>query len=247
MTDRDNRLATRAPSRWRFAPALLLLGGLAAAWALGLPDYLSCAALRDNRAWLLTSVSQNFAVAAALFFLIYATAVALSLPGAAVLSIAAGFLFGTLPATVIVVLAGTLGAVILFLAARTAVGGALKARVGPWLDKVQKEFAEEGFSYLLFLRLVAIFPFFVVNLVPAFLGISLRSYALATLFGIIPGTFVFASVGAGLGSIFDSGGTCRLENILTTQVLIALIGLSLLALLPVAYRKWRQWQGRQGK
>ena len=88
---------------------------------------------------------------------------------------------------------------------------------------------------------------YVVNLVPAFLGISLRNYVLATLIGIISGTFVFASVGAGLGSIFDAGGSCRLENILTTQVLIALIGLSLLALLPVAYRKWRQRQGRQGK
>lgn len=247
MTDRDNRMAARASSRWRFAPALLLLAGLGAAWALGLPDYFSCAALQDNRAWLLAGVAQNFAAAVALFFLIYAAAVALSLPGGAVLSVAAGFLFGALPATVIVVLAGTLGAAILFLAARTAFGGTLKARVGPWLDKVQKEFAEEGFSYLLFLRLVPVFPFFVVNLVPAFLGISLRNYVLATLIGIIPGTFVFASVGAGLGSIFDAGGSCRLENILTTQVLIALIGLSLLALLPVAYRKWRQRQGRQGK
>jgi uncharacterized membrane protein YdjX (TVP38/TMEM64 family) len=247
MSDHNNRLVARASSRWRFAPAVLLLAGLAAAWALGLPDYFSCSALRDNRAWLLNGVAQNFLMAATLFFLAYALVVALSLPGAAVLSIVAGFLFGTLPAAVIVVLAGTLGAVILFLAARTALGGVLKARVGPWLGKVQKEFAAEGFSYLLFLRLVPAFPFFVVNLVPAFLGISLRSYALATLIGIIPGTLVFTYFGAGLGGILDSGGTCSLENILTPQVLIALIGLSLLALLPVAYRKWRQWQGRQGK
>jgi uncharacterized membrane protein YdjX (TVP38/TMEM64 family) len=94
------------------------------------------------------------------------------------------------------------------------------------------------------MRLVPIFPFFVVNLVPAFLGMSLRHYVLATMIGIIPGTFVFASVGAGLGSVFDKGGTCSLENILTPQVLIALIGLALLALLPVAYRKWRQRRGR---
>ena len=247
MSDHNNRLVARASSRWRFAPAVLLLAGLGAAWALGLPDYLSCSALRDNRAWLLHGVAQNFLMAATLFFLAYALVVALSLPGAAVLSIVAGFLFGTLPAAVIVVLAGTLGAVILFLAARTALGGVLKARVGPWLGKVQKEFAAEGFSYLLFLRLVPVFPFFVVNLVPAFLGISLRSYALATLIGIIPGTLVFTYFGAGLGGILDSGGTCSLENILTPQVLIALIGLSLLALLPVAYRKWRQWRGPRGK
>lgn len=247
MSDRNNRLPARPFFRWRFAPALLLLAGLAAAWAFGLPDYLTCAGLRDNRAWLLNGVAANYALALAVFFAVYALAVALSLPGGAVLTIAGGFLFGTLPAMILVVLAGTLGAVILFIAARTAFAGVLKARVGPWLGKLQKEFTADGFSYLLFLRLVPLFPFFVVNLVPAFLGISLRSYALATLIGIIPGTFVFASVGAGLGSIFDSGGTCSLENILTPQVLIALIGLALLALLPIAYRKWRQWQGRQGK
>ena len=247
MSDRNNRLAARSFSRWRLLPALLLLGGLAAAWAFGLPDYLSCAGLRDNRAWLLKGVAENYPLTLALFFLVYVLAVALSLPGGAVLSVAAGFLFGTLPATILVVFAGTLGAVILFIAARTAFAEVLKARVGPWLDKVQREFLAEGFSYLLFLRLVPLFPFFVVNLVPAFLGISLRSYALATLIGIIPGTFIFASVGAGLGSIFDSGGTCSLENILTVQVLISLIGLALLALLPVGYRKWRQWRGRQGE
>jgi uncharacterized membrane protein YdjX (TVP38/TMEM64 family) len=182
-----------------------------------------------------------------LFFLVYTLTVALSLPGAAVLTIAGGFLFGALQATLLAVCAGTLGAAILFAAARTAFADLLRARVGPWLDKVRKEFAAEGFSYLLFMRLVPVFPFFVVNLVPAFLGISLRHYVLATLIGIIPGSFVFASVGAGLGSVFDGGGSCSLENILTPQVLIALIGLALLALLPVAHRKWRQRRGRPGQ
>ncbi|HEY7690205.1 MAG TPA: TVP38/TMEM64 family protein [Dongiaceae bacterium] len=226
---------------------MALLAAIGIAWALGLPDYLSCGALRDNRAWLLSGVHENYLLATALFFLVYVATVALSLPGAAVLTIAGGFLFGILTATLLVVLAGTLGAVVIFTAARTAFAEPLRARVGPWLEKLRREFAAEGFSYLLFLRLVPLFPFFVVNLVPAFLGISLRHYALATLIGIIPGTFVFVSVGAGLGSIFDAGGTCSLENILTPQVLIALIGLALLALLPVAYRKWRQRHGSQGK
>lgn len=247
MSDRNNPISTRSSARWRFVPVLILLAGLAGAWALGLPDYLTCAGLRDNRAWLLSTVGENYAMAVALFFLVYALAVALSLPGGAVLSIAGGFLFGTLPAAILVVLAGTLGAMVIFTAARTAFADILRARVGPWLDKLQKEFATEGFSYVLFLRLVPLFPFFVVNLVPAFLGISLRSYALATLIGIIPGTIVFTYFGAGLGSIFDTGRTCSLENILSTQVLIALIGLALLALVPVAHRKWRQWHGRQGE
>ena len=246
MSDRNNPLAAPPASPWRFAPVLLLLAGLAAAWALGLPDFLSCGTLRDNRAWLLTAVAEHAFLALLLFFLVYTLTVALSLPGAAVLTIAAGFLFGSLQATILAVCAGTLGAVILFAAARTAFADLLRARIGPWLDRVRNEFAAEGFSYLLFMRLVPVFPFFVVNLVPAFLGVSLRHYVLATLIGIIPGSFVFASVGAGLGSVFDGGGTCSLENILTPQVLIALIGLALLALLPVAHRKWRQRRGRPG-
>lgn len=244
MADRNKPLAAPTPSRWRYAPILLLLAGLAAAWAYGVPDILSCASLRDNRAWLLAGVAEHSVLALLLFFVVYTVAVALSLPGGAVMTIAGGFLFGAVQATVAAVLAATLGAAILFVAARSAFADLLRARVGPWLDKIRSEFSAEGFGYLLFMRLVPIFPFFVVNLVPAFLGMSLRHYVLATLIGIIPGTFVFASVGAGLGSVFDKGGTCSLENILTPQVLIALIGLALLALLPVAYRKWRQRRGR---
>jgi len=145
--------------------------------------------------------------------------------------------------------------VILFLAARTAVGGALKARVGPWLDKVQKEFAEEGFSYLLFLRLVPIFPFWLVNLVPALCGVSLATFAAATALGILPATFVFAFVGAGLDSVIvaqqaayqscvNAGrADCRLafhmNAAVTPQLLAALVALGVLALIPVVVKRLR--------
>src|SRR5262249_6755980 len=126
----------------------------------------------------------------------------------------------------------------LFLAARTAFRDLLRARAGPWLARLEQGFAENGLSYLLVLRLVPVFPFFVVNLVPAFLGLGLRTYVIGTLLGIIPGTFVYASLGAGLGSIFDSGGQCSLQHVLTPQLVLALLGLGLLAMLPIAYRRF---------
>jgi uncharacterized membrane protein YdjX (TVP38/TMEM64 family) len=101
-------------------------------------------------------------------------------------------------------------------------------------------FQENAFNYLLVLRLIPLFPFWIVNLVPAFLGVKLRTYMLGTLIGIIPGSFVFASVGAGLGSVLDSGQEFSPSSVLTPQIVIALIGLAVLALLPVAYRKWRR-------
>ncbi len=221
----------------RLGPLLVLLAGLGLALAFGLDDYLSCGSLRDNRIWLLDQVARHGWLAGAAFMAIYATAVALSVPGAVLLTVAGGFLFGTIAAAAMVVVSATAGATAVFLAARSALGEPLRARAGPWLGRLERGFAENALSYLLVLRLVPLFPFFVVNIVPAFLGVTLRTYLIGTFFGIIPGTFVFASVGAGLGSIFDAGGTCSLEGVLTTEVVIALVGLALLALLPVAYKQ----------
>jgi uncharacterized membrane protein YdjX (TVP38/TMEM64 family) len=209
-----------------------------AVFAFGLQDRLSCAALRDNRAWLGDWVATHRLLAILGFMALYAAAVALSVPGAAILTVAAGFLFGTFAATAMVVAAATAGATVLFLAARSAFRDLLQARVGPWLAKLQRGFAENELSYLLFLRLVPLFPFFVVNLVPAFLGVRLRSYVVATFFGIIPASLVFASLGDGLGGQFDAGRDCSLGNALTPQIILALVGLALLALVPVVYKRF---------
>lgn len=237
----NNAAPSRGPvSAARVAPLLLLLAGFGLFFALGLQDYLSCGALRDNRLWLLEQVAAHRLLAVLAFMALYAGAVALSVPGGAVLTVAGGFLFGTLAATAMIVVAATSGATILFLAARSAFRDLLQARAGPWLRKLERGFAGDALSYLLVLRLVPLFPFFVVNLVPAFLNVSPRTYVIGTFFGIIPGTLVFASVGAGLGSIFDAGGDCSLDGILTPQVLLALGGLALLALVPVLYKRLRQ-------
>ena len=186
----------------------------------------------------LLSVSVTTALlAVALYVLIYATSTALSLPGGAILTITGGFLFGSWLGTAYVVVGATAGAITVFLVAKTSLGEILRAKAGPALKKMETGFREDALSYLLVLRLIPLFPFFVVNIVPAFLGVSLRTYAIATFLGIIPGAFVFASVGAGLGSIFDTMKDFDPAAALTPEVITALVGLSVISLIPLVYKK----------
>ena len=221
----------------KFVPLGVLAAGIAAFFALGLDQYVSFEALREHRDVLANFVADNPLVAPLAFMVIYAVVVALSLPGGAIMTIAGGFLFGTVWGTAWVVLSATLGATILFVIAKTSLGDLLRAKAGPWLRKMENGFKENALSYLLVLRLIPLFPFFVVNLVPAFLGVPLRTYVIGTLLGIVPGSFVFATVGAGLGSIFDSNEAFTATGILTPEIVTALVGLSLLSLLPIAYKK----------
>ncbi len=206
-------------------------------FALGLERYLSIDALRQHRGALRTWVETSGVLAVLVFVAVYIITVAFSLPGATVLSIASGFLFGAGWGTVIVVISATLGATALFSMAKTALGDALRARAGAWLPRLETGFREHALSYLLVLRLVPIFPFFVINLVPAFLGVPLGTFVLGTFIGIMPGSFVYTTVGAGLGSVFDAGGTFSLRGVLTPQIVTALVGLAVLAMVPVVYKK----------
>lgn len=236
--------ANPAPSNWgqklrRFLPLITIGIAIAAAFAFGLGDFLTFDALRENRHILMAFVEEQGLVAVAIFVGLYIATTALSLPGGAILSIAGGFLFGTVLGTVYIVVGATLGAVGIFIAAKTALGDALKAKAGPWLKKMEAGFQENALSYLLVLRLVPLFPFFVVNLVPAFLGVRLKIFTLGTAIGIIPGAFVFASVGTGLGSVFESQKEFTPASALTPEVIVALVGLAILALTPLAYKKLR--------
>lgn len=220
----------------RLWPIAILAGGLVLFYAFGLDAYLSFESLRDNRAELLDFVGKHGTQSALAFALLYIVSVAFSLPGATFLTIAGGLLFGPFLGVIYVVLAATVGATILFLIAKTTLGGMFEARMGPWLKKMERGFQDNALSYLLVLRLIPLVPFFVVNLVPAFLGVTLRTFFIATLFGIIPGTFVYVQVGAGLGSIFDSGEAFSLSRVVTPDVVIALVGLAVLSLVPVVYK-----------
>ncbi len=223
----------------RLIPLAVLLAGFVAFFAAGLDEYLSVEALHDNRDALVAFAAHYGVLAKFVYMLVYAVVVAFSLPGGALMTIIGGFLFGTATATVVVVIGATIGACALFLIAKTTVGDALRARAGPGLRKMEAGFQKNAFSYLLFLRLVPAFPFFLVNLAPAFLGVRLSTYFMATLIGIIPGTFVYASVGNGLSAVLAEGGRPDLYRIFEPDVLIPIIALAVLVLLPVIYQRLR--------
>jgi uncharacterized membrane protein YdjX (TVP38/TMEM64 family) len=218
---------------------LLPLGILIAAWMVfmlaGGHRYLTFSALAENRDWLCSLVQQWGPAASFLFIIVYALLVALSVPGAAVLTIAGGFLFGTWLGALYAIVGGTLGATAIFLAARAGLGG-LVQRAGRFVGKLEAGFRADAFSYLLVLRLVPIFPFWLVNLVPALVGVKLSTYICATFLGIIPGTFVYASLGNGLGSVVEEPDPAI---VLKPSVLVPIVGLALLALVPVGYKRWR--------
>jgi len=227
-----------AGAAWRrLWPVVLLLGALALAYATGAHRLLSFEALAENRAALLGWVETRPLLTALAFALIYAGVVAFSLPGGAVMSLSSGFLFGPFAGTGIAVVAATAGACTVFLAARHALGQTLARRGGPLLAKVGEELRRDGFWYLLSLRLLPVVPFWLANLAPALAGMPFRSYALATLIGIIPGTAVYVGIGAGLGQVFDMGGRPDLGVILSPGILLPLIGLAGLSLVGAWWRK----------
>ncbi len=223
----------------RLLPLAVLAAGFAAFFALGLHRTLTLDELAERRADLTAFVAAQGGLAVLAYVGVYALAVAFSVPGGTVLTLAGGFLFGTLWGGAYAVVGATLGAVAVFLAARSALGEALRRKARPWIGRLEEGFREHAFSYMLFLRLVPLFPFWLVNLVPAFLAVPLRVYALATLIGIVPGALVYASVGNGLGAVLDAGGAPDLGVIFSADVLLPLLGLAALALLPAAVKAWR--------
>jgi len=227
----------------RFLPLLVLLAAIAAAWVFGLRKELSWPTLAAHEATLRAFVAAHPFAAPAGFTLLYVVVTALSIPEAALLSIVGGLLFGTVLAAVCVVLGATAGAVLLFLAARSALAAPLRRRAAPLLARIGPGLERDGFSYLLSLRLLPIVPFWLVNLAPALVGMRLTPFFLATLVGIVPGVLFFVSLGAGLRDVLALGGEPDLSAILAPDVLLPRIGLALLALLPVLWRKWRRSHG----
>jgi len=246
---RDDQAAAPVPllSLRRLWPVLVLAAGLIGFLALGGDAYLTLDSLRLYRADLAEYVDHHTIVMALLFAAAYMVMVAFSLPGALVMTVTCGFFFGSVVGTGLVVIGATCGATAIFLIAKTALGDPLRARTGPALLKMEAGFQKNAFNYLLVLRLIPLFPFFLVNLVPAFLGVGLRDYVLATFIGIIPGTFVFAQVGTGLDSILDSGEELSVASLLSNDVLAALIGLAALAALPLLYKFMQTRKQDKGK
>lgn len=233
--------APEARADWRrFVPIAILVAALAAFFGFGLDEFVSLTALREHHEALAAFVAANAVIASAAFMALYAIAVAVSIPGAVLFTIAGGLLFGFVWGTALVVLGATIGAVGIFLAARTAFRDVLRRKAGSAVQKLEAGFRENAFSYLLTLRLIPLFPFWLVNLVPAFFGVSLGTYSVATFLGIIPGTVVYVGVGNGLGMTLEAGANPDLGLIFKPEVLLPLLGLAVLSLIPVAYKAFKR-------
>ncbi len=239
MTDGSPKRPARDGVR-RWLPLSLILLGIVLFFAFGLENYLSLDTLRANRAALDQAVADHKLRALAIYVLVYVMIVALSVPGATALTLAGGYLFGPWLGGGATILGATFGACLLFLAARSALADWFRGRAGPWLERMGHGFQDNAFSYMLFLRLVPAFPFFIVNLVPAFLGVELGVFFFATLIGIAPACFILASFGAGLAKLLDQNTPISIGAVLSPEIIAGLVGLALLSLLPVAYKKWRR-------
>jgi len=232
MTDRSAMPGKPARRRWKKILLLaVLVGAVAAFFALGGPRYLDLETIKAHRDSLLALTQQHFAAALAIAFLVYAGVVALSIPVALILSLTVGFIFGKWIGTVLVVNAATLGATIAFVAARYIFADAARKLLGDFGTRINVGFTANAFRYMLFLRLVPVFPFFLVNIAPAFTSIPVRTFALATLIGIIPASFVYVNLGESLSRI-DS-----VRGLVSGQTLAALALLGALALLSTAWKR----------
>jgi uncharacterized membrane protein YdjX (TVP38/TMEM64 family) len=224
----------------RWLPLAVLVAAVLAAWHWDARRYIDFNALLTHREFVLGKVAELGALAPVAFIAIYAVVAALSIPVAVLLSMLGGFLFGTILGALYSLLSATIGATVVFMLARTAYGDILQRRAGPALKKVEAGLREDAVSYLLVLRLVPLFPFWLVNLVAALFGMSLRAYVLCSFFGMMPGALVYASIGGGLGEFLDRGEKPNLHLVSQPHILLPLIGLGLLALVPVAYKRWKQ-------
>jgi uncharacterized membrane protein YdjX (TVP38/TMEM64 family) len=244
----------------RLWPLIALLGAMALVFAMGWHRYFTVTALAENREALRHFIDAHMLLSLAALVALYAAVVALSLPGGAVMTIAGGFLFGWLVGGAASVVGATIGATIVFLIANSTLGRLLAQRAGPFLSRFRQGFQEDAFSYLLFLRLVPIFPFWLVNLAPGLLNVRFATYVATTFLGIIPGTFAFALAGNGLDSVIERqramyesclaksgpGGqeSCSYSldpgMLLTPELIAGLVALGLVALIPVVLKRIRR-------
>jgi uncharacterized membrane protein YdjX (TVP38/TMEM64 family) len=220
----------------RFVPVIVLALALVALWSSGVGHWLTWATLARHQAWLAGWVALHPILAPALYVLLYAAATALSVPEAAVLTVAGGLLFGTWFGGALAVVGSATGAVILFAAARSAFAPLMEKRAGPRISRMRAELHHSGFLYLLSVRLVPLFPFWFVNLAAALAGMRLLPYVSATLLGIIPATIVYAAIGSGIGDVLAEGRRPDLSIVFSPTVLGPLLGLAVLALLPIVWR-----------
>ncbi len=224
----------------RFLPIIVIVIGIALIYLTGAYHYLSFESLKVYHQTLKAYVTSHPFLVPFLYIVIYIILTALSVPGAIFLTLLGGYLFPQPLSTIYVVFSATCGATLIFLAAKTALGDSLRQKAGPFLQKMEAGFRKNAASYMLFLRFVPVFPFWIVNLAPAFLGVPLVTFIWTTAIGIIPGSFVFTLAGRGLEQILDTQQTFSIGAIFNTQLKIALTLLGILALVPIVIKKIKE-------
>jgi uncharacterized membrane protein YdjX (TVP38/TMEM64 family) len=229
--------APRLATLTRLWPLLLVAALFAVAWASGLTRLLSFEALSEHRAALVAWATAHPLAAGGAYVAAYVVVVALSLPGGVVMTMAGGLLFGPWLGTALAVAGATTGACLLFLATRSALGPLVAGKAARFVALIRPGIERDGFFYLLTLRLIPVVPFWLVNLGPGLVGMPFGAFAAATFLGIIPGTAVFAGIGAGLGEVLAAGGRPELGVILSPPVLLPLLGLAALSLLGAWWRR----------
>ncbi|WP_208109716.1 TVP38/TMEM64 family protein [Dongia mobilis] len=229
---------------WRFLPVAFVGLGLGLGYAFGFQDYLSLGFLAEQRDALKAFVESNLVLSAVSFLVIYTLAVAFSFPAASILTIFGGFLFGWVLGSVLVAIAATIGATLVFLATRSAFGGFLRARVSGVVKRLADGFRDNAFGYLFVIRLAPIFPFFVVNIAAALFDISLARFFAATFLGILPGTVAYAYLGQGVDSVLvaarEAGREAEISDLVTPEITFAFLLLAGVAAIPTIVSQLRR-------
>lgn len=232
----DTAETKQSPIWIKLWPVYLIAAVMVGAWQLGLFQYLSLDTLREQQEVLQGFVANNLVLALAIFIAVYAAATLFMIPGALWITIAGGFLFGLVGGSLATIAGATLGASLLFFAAKTSIGSALRDRAGPFMTKMEAGFNESPFSYMFALRLIPVVPFPVANIAPALLGAKYREYVITTALGIVPGVVAYTWIGHSVGSSLDPEATQDLFGVVANFI-PAFAALGIVALIPVAYKK----------
>jgi uncharacterized membrane protein YdjX (TVP38/TMEM64 family) len=236
-TDAPDAGEAKSTPLWkRLLPLAVLGAGLALFFALGGQQYLNPEAASTLLRDLTGFVEANLWLAALAYLAFYALAVSVSVPGAIWFTLGAGFLFGPWLGAGVALLGATIGATILFLAARYAFADWVRNKFPGYVKRLQDGFSQDAFTYVMILRLVPVFPFFVINLATALLNVPLRAFVLASLIGMAPGAYVYATVGGKLSSVVEEGIPSFTE-LLDLELILALVVFALLAVLPAVYKR----------
>ena len=222
---------------------ILIIFAVAVLGFVFLRDVLTLQALSENREALEAFRDNNYILTVLAFMSAYVVIVAFSLPGATITTLAGGFLFSTFPGVVFNVAGATIGATLIFLAAKSGLGDRMAERMDASegrLLRIKEGLDRDQWSILFAIRLIPLVPFFVANLLPALVGVPLHRFVISTFFGIIPGGIVFTSVGAGLGTVLDKGETPNLGIVFEPHILLPILGLVALSLLPIVLRQFKK-------